>query len=73
MNDEPPRPGTEPLLRVVRGEPDSAEDAVTRGRARRPLGSLPTLTGIFGLYAAHTAIQMLLADTQDQAGPRDSR
>jgi hypothetical protein len=25
VNDEPPRPGTEPLLRVVRGEPDPAE------------------------------------------------
>jgi hypothetical protein len=30
-----------------------------RGRKRRTLGSLPTLTGIFGLVAANTAIGML--------------
>lgn len=30
-----------------------------RGRHRNTLGSLPTLTGMFGLIAAHTAIQMI--------------
>jgi tRNA A37 threonylcarbamoyladenosine dehydratase len=40
----------------------SADEVVQRGRARRPLGSLPTLTGIFGLTAANTALRLLLAD-----------
>lgn len=31
-----------------------------RGRVRRPLGSLPTLTGIFGLTLAQMAIEFLL-------------
>lgn len=31
-----------------------------RGRARRPLGSLPTVTGIFGLTLAQMAIEFLL-------------
>lgn len=35
------------------------EDTVVRGRKRRTLGSLPTLTGIFGLTAANVAIRML--------------
>jgi len=36
------------------------EDTLVRGRKRRTLGSLPTLTGIFGLTAANLAIQMLI-------------
>jgi len=44
--------------------PDDARGAaeagiIDRGRQRRPMGSLPTLTGIFGLTAANTAIRML--------------
>jgi tRNA A37 threonylcarbamoyladenosine dehydratase len=33
-----------------------------RGRERRPFGSLPTLTGIFGLTAANAALKTLLGD-----------
>lgn len=33
---------------------------VVRGRARNTLGSLPTITGIFGLTAANLAIKMLI-------------
>ncbi|HPT06915.1 MAG TPA: tRNA threonylcarbamoyladenosine dehydratase [Candidatus Omnitrophota bacterium] len=36
---------------------DSSE--YTRGRVRKTLGSLPTLTGMFGLFVAHTAIEKL--------------
>ena len=34
-------------------------ETLSRGRSRKVLGSLPTLTGIFGLMAANTAIEML--------------
>ncbi|AQT70303.1 Molybdopterin-synthase adenylyltransferase [Anaerohalosphaera lusitana] len=34
-----------------------------RGRQRSTLGSLPTITGIFGLTAANTAIKMLAGET----------
>jgi tRNA A37 threonylcarbamoyladenosine dehydratase len=36
------------------------DETVRRGRKRSVLGSLPTLTGIFGLVAANTAIKWLL-------------
>jgi tRNA threonylcarbamoyladenosine dehydratase len=39
---------------------DASEETLSRGRTRRTLGSLPTLTGIFGLTAANLAIQTLL-------------
>jgi tRNA A37 threonylcarbamoyladenosine dehydratase len=39
---------------------DATEETLRRGRTRRTLGSLPTLTGIFGLTAANLAIRMLL-------------
>jgi tRNA A37 threonylcarbamoyladenosine dehydratase len=38
---------------------EKSEEVFVRGRKRRTLGSLPTLTGIFGLTAANAAIQML--------------
>jgi tRNA A37 threonylcarbamoyladenosine dehydratase len=38
-----------------------SEDIVERGRTRRPLGSLSTITGMFGLCAANTALQKLIA------------
>lgn len=47
---------------VVDVQGESGEDTIVRGRQRRPLGSLPTLTGIFGLTAANEAIRMLLGD-----------
>ncbi|NSW55336.1 MAG: tRNA threonylcarbamoyladenosine dehydratase [Armatimonadetes bacterium] len=37
-------------------------DEFARGRPRRALGSLPTLTGIFGLFAANEALRILLGD-----------
>ena len=37
-----------------------------RGRARRPLGSLPTLTGIFGLTAANEIILRLSGFTPER-------
>lgn len=43
------------------GQPES-DPHLQRGRPRRTLGSLPTLTGIFGLVCANTAMQMLLGD-----------
>jgi len=39
---------------------DSSEETLRRGRMRKTLGSLPTITGIFGLTAANLAIQTLL-------------
>ena len=41
---------------------DPNDPTFQRGRVRRPLGSLPTLTGIFGLTIAHRAIQLLTAE-----------
>ncbi len=46
------------------GEPEEFEEGAPsshkRGRPRRLLGSLPTLTGIFGLVVANTALYKLL-------------
>jgi len=36
-------------------------DFLIRGRTRRSLGSLPTITGIFGLNLAHATIEFLLS------------
>lgn len=41
---------------------DASEETLRRGRVRRTLGSLPTLTGIFGLTAANLAIKTLIAE-----------
>lgn len=35
------------------------EETINRGRSRNILGSLPTITGIFGLTLAHNALSML--------------
>jgi tRNA threonylcarbamoyladenosine dehydratase len=44
-------------------EPDEDEPRVIdRGRRRRTMGSLPTMTGIFGLTIANLALKMLLGD-----------
>lgn len=37
----------------------ASEDEYKRGRKRSKLGSLPTITGIFGLVVAHKAIEMI--------------
>jgi tRNA A37 threonylcarbamoyladenosine dehydratase len=39
-----------------------AEKSLERGRKRSVLGSLPTLTGIFGLTAANTVLRLLLGE-----------
>lgn len=52
----------QPVLksRVPAPELLNAEDDYDRGRKRRKLGSLPTVTGVFGLVVAHCAIGFLL-------------
>ena len=46
--------------RAITPADDSEDDYLVRGRRRSTLGSLPTLTGMFGLAAANTAIKMLI-------------
>lgn len=56
-SDEPVPPADglgDPLL--------NEEDDYDRGRKRRKLGSLPTVTGVFGLVLAHYAIAYLSGD-----------
>jgi tRNA A37 threonylcarbamoyladenosine dehydratase len=57
-SDEVPRPLT------VTEEETAAYQAgeYSRGRPRRPIGSLPTITGIFGLTVAQTGMDMLLGE-----------
>lgn len=43
-------------------ETDEAASEYQRGRPRRVLGSLPTLTGLFGLTLANLALELLLGD-----------
>jgi len=45
------------------GDQEDDDDTEAHGRSRRPLGSLPTLTGIFGLTCAHAVIQTLLSSS----------
>jgi tRNA A37 threonylcarbamoyladenosine dehydratase len=53
----------EPVPRDRLGAPDAADLAdLSRGRPRRALGSLPTLTGIFGLTAANEALRLVLGE-----------
>ena len=56
----------EPADPIFVGEPDDdmgGEGGCTgRGRSRRVLGSLPTMTGVFSLVAANTALRMILGD-----------
>lgn len=46
-------------------DPAACEDIYARGRRRRTLGSLPTLTGIFGLTAANEVIRRILTPAGD--------
>ena len=48
-------------LRKARQTDPAEKDFLDRGRPRAALGSLPTITGIFGLTIANTAIKMLIA------------
>jgi len=56
----------EPLTDLPDGaicqEREAGEDSYQRGRTRSTIGSLPTLTGIFGLTVANCALKMLLGD-----------
>jgi tRNA threonylcarbamoyladenosine dehydratase len=54
---------SEPVARkrASTGELPEEAEYFPRGRPRQPLGSLPTVTGIFGLTLAHVAIQVLLS------------
>jgi tRNA threonylcarbamoyladenosine dehydratase len=45
-------------------EEEEATPYASRGRQRNVLGSLPTLTGIFGLYIANQAILQLCSEKQ---------
>lgn len=47
----------EPRLGVQGAEQDAPEP---RGKDRRPMGSLPTVTGVFGLTVANTGLGLLL-------------
>jgi tRNA A37 threonylcarbamoyladenosine dehydratase len=49
----------EPLQKTVMAPLDAAEQAIERGRKRRPIGSLSTMTGMFGLRVAHHALEHL--------------
>lgn len=54
----------EPVDRSCLQEPDEDEPRVVdRGRRRRAMGSLPTITGIFGLTVANLALKLLLEDS----------
>ena len=48
-------------------ENPAEKDVVARGRQRKPLGSLPTLTGIFGLVAANEVIMKLAGKHETSA------
>ncbi len=47
-----------PSTAINAGDPQ--DHLAARGRVRQSLGSLPTITGIFGLTLAHTALEHLL-------------
>jgi tRNA A37 threonylcarbamoyladenosine dehydratase len=60
----------QPADRRFRREPEAkVEGELERGRARQTLGSLPTLTGLFGLTLANEALRMLLRELFPGAGP----
>ena len=44
---------------------DFNEQILDRGRTRKVLGSLPSITGMFGLRVGHEAIQLLLKQNRD--------
>jgi len=57
----------EPVARPARdtaGPNPDEDNMLHRGRKRRVLGSLPTLTGLFGLYTAHAALDHLLHNSR---------
>ncbi len=50
---------TEHSNKEALGDPGQSVPALDRGRKRRPMGSLPTVTAIFGLTIAHHALEFL--------------
>jgi tRNA A37 threonylcarbamoyladenosine dehydratase len=52
----------DPTRQFDDGVEELSENLHPQGRVRRVLGSLPTLTGIFGLTLANEALRMLLAE-----------
>lgn len=64
----------EPLQKDVYRPKYPQPDDITfqRGRPRRPLGSLPTLTGIFGLACAQAAIEIILGRSRGNTIARPS-
>jgi tRNA threonylcarbamoyladenosine dehydratase len=52
------------------GTGEGGEEPQPRGRSRSPLGSLPTITGLFGLLAAHAALQLLLGGSWTAEGQK---
>jgi tRNA A37 threonylcarbamoyladenosine dehydratase len=42
--------------------PEGNEQILDRGRERRVLGSLPTLTGLFGLHIGHAVLEKMLGE-----------
>jgi len=58
-----------PRAAEAAADPPPAEFELRRGRARRALGSLPTVTGMFGLVAAHEAILHLARGADAARGP----
>lgn len=55
-------PLPDPLPVIAAPERAKEEDIFERGRVRDIMGSLPTITGIFGLTAANLAIRMLTTE-----------
>jgi tRNA A37 threonylcarbamoyladenosine dehydratase len=52
----------------IRPPGEVAEEQPERGRARGVMGSLPTMTGVFGLVLANEALRLLLGDLFPGAG-----
>lgn len=66
-----PEPVRELRREAVLPPERSEENYYPQGRRRRSLGSLPTLTGIFGLTVANTVLMMLLKEErQSKSEPR---
>jgi tRNA A37 threonylcarbamoyladenosine dehydratase len=65
-SDEPTADLPEAALGEAEGD---TEEIYRRGRRRRALGSLPTLTGIFGLFAANEALRIILGDSFPTGDP----
>jgi len=68
---EEPLPSPLPIVRHTHAE--SEAPFYDRGRRRNTLGSMPTITGIFGLTAANLAIQMLIEPVESSRPQAEER